>query len=80
MFRVLLRKDWGSGKFLTKKTFQKQSFGTYGYRSLGTEERNKEKKRLLASPGRSCIWAKWGRFVIFPVLCLLAYGDTALES
>ena len=26
------------------------------------------------------IWAKWGRFGIFPVLCLLAYGDTALES
>ena len=26
------------------------------------------------------IWAKWGRFVIFPVLCLLVYGDTALKS
>ena len=25
-------------------------------------------------------WAKWGRFVIFPVFCLLAYGDTALKS
>ena len=23
---------------------------------------------------------KWGRFVIFPVLCLLGYGDTSLES
>ena len=23
---------------------------------------------------------KWGRFVIFPVLCLLAFGDTALKS
>ena len=30
--------------------------------------------------GISCIWAKWGRFVIFPVRCLLAYGDTALKS
>ena len=30
--------------------------------------------------GASCIWAKWGRFVIFPVLCLLAFGDTALKS
>ena len=27
-----------------------------------------------------CIWARWGRFVIFPLLCLLAYGDTALKS
>ena len=27
-----------------------------------------------------CIWATWGRFVILPVLCLLAYGDTALKS
>ena len=26
------------------------------------------------------IWAKWGRFVIFPVLCLLASADTALKS
>ena len=33
------------------------------------------------SPKRGlCIWAKWGRFGIFPVLCLLAYGDTALKS
>ena len=23
---------------------------------------------------------KWGRFVIFPVLCLLAFGDSALQS
>ena len=29
--------------------------------------------------GGHCIWAKWGRFVISPVLCLLAYGDTALN-
>ena len=27
-----------------------------------------------------CLWATWRRFVIFPVLCLLAYGDTALKS
>ena len=26
------------------------------------------------------MWAKWGRFVIFPVLCLPAFGDTALKS
>ena len=26
------------------------------------------------------IWAKWVRFVIFPVLCLLTFGDTALKS
>ena len=32
------------------------------------------------SPLCYCIWAKWGRFVIFPVLCLLAYGETALKS
>ena len=30
--------------------------------------------------GAPCIWAKWGLFVIFPVLCLLANGDTALKS
>ena len=28
----------------------------------------------------SSYWAKWGRFVMFPVLCLLAFGDTALNS
>ena len=35
---------------------------------------------LVKLKGWGCIWAKWGRFVIFPVLCLLAYGDTALKS
>ena len=30
--------------------------------------------------GGVCIWAKWGRFVIFAVLRLLAFGDTALKS
>ena len=30
--------------------------------------------------GGGSTWAKWGRFVIFPVLCLLAFGDTALKS
>ena len=28
----------------------------------------------------ACTWVKWGRFVIFHVLCLLEYGDTALKS
>ena len=23
---------------------------------------------------------KWGRFLVLPVLCLLAYGDTALKA
>ena len=27
-----------------------------------------------------CIWARWGSFVVFSVLCLLAYGDIALKS
>ena len=31
-------------------------------------------------PFPPCIWAKRGRFVIFPVLCLLASGDTALKT
>ena len=30
--------------------------------------------------GPPCTWAKRGRFVLFPVLCLLAYGDTTLKS
>ena len=36
--------------------------------------------RLWHVAGEGCIWAKWGRFVIFPVLRLLAFGDTALLS
>ena len=35
------------------------------------------KHRWLEEP---CIWAKKGRLIIFPVLCLLAFGDTALKS
>ena len=34
---------------------------------------------LAGFSGPPCIWAKWGRFVIFPVLCLLAYGETASQ-
>ena len=30
--------------------------------------------------GGSCLWAKWGRVVVFPLLCLLAFGDTLLSS
>ena len=30
--------------------------------------------------GGGSIWAKWGRSVGFPVLCLQAYGDTVLKS
>ena len=30
--------------------------------------------------GFTCIWANRRRFVVFPVLCLLAYGDTALKT
>ena len=33
-----------------------------------------------ATNGAYCIWAKEGRFVIFPVLCLLGYENTALKS
>ena len=29
--------------------------------------------------GLTCTWAKWGRFVIFLVLSLLAHGDTAVK-
>ena len=35
---------------------------------------------ITARHGLSCIWAKWGRFVMFPVLCLLAFEDAALKS
>ena len=35
---------------------------------------------FLGSAEVNSIWAKWGRFVIFAVLCLLSYGDTALKS
>ena len=34
----------------------------------------------LASPPSPCICVKWGRFVIFPVLCLPAYGGTLLSN
>ena len=36
--------------------------------------------REKAFCGLRTTWAKWGRFGLFPVLCLLAYGDTALKS
>ena len=35
---------------------------------------------LISPRSRACMWAKWGRFLVFPVLCLLAHGDTALKS
>ena len=37
---------------------------------------NKQKEKIHIGRFPPCIWAKWGRFVIFHVLCLLAYGDT----
>ena len=38
------------------------------------------KIHVLFFEGEGCTWAKRGRFVIFLVLCLLAFGDTALKS
>ena len=37
-------------------------------------------REKLYTPPPPRTWAKWGRFVIFPVLCLLVYGDIALKS
>ena len=35
---------------------------------------------VVMAQAPTCKGVKWGRFVIFPVLCLLAYGNTALKS
>ena len=51
-------------------------------RDLSTKFRKEIPSRNRVKKGQEiyCTWAKWARFVIFPVLCLLAYGDTALKS
>ena len=38
------------------------------------------KIKIGTSTPPPCIWAKRGRFVILPVLCLLAFGNTTFES
>ena len=53
---------------LTKARLLKHDFPVHGSNAL-----------RRPPPPRPRIWAKLGRFVNFPVLCLLAYGDTALK-